>query len=366
MAASPAYSQGTAFTYQGRLDYNGSPATGSYDMAFTLYATNSGGYAVAGPVTNTNTVVKNGLFTVTIDFGAGVFTGYNYWMEISVSPAGANSFVTLTPRQPVTPHPYAIMANSASNLLGTVPSSQIHGTISMDQLMSEVVTNRENGVTLGGVFTGTFIGDGSGLINLPSSQTTPAPQPLMSTVVTNTEAGVTLSGVFGGAFSGDGGGLTNLPSSPTAANFVYAYSLQTQAVVTVNTYQAITMDQNAQISGWKHTPGGVNFTNAQTGLYLVTYNAQTFQTGGNPNLTFRVVANGNEVAGSECQDNLNKNSIPFSVSKTFIARFNAGDVVQFQWAGSFNDNNNYWLMPNQGFGSTSSTPSFSCSIVRIQ
>ena len=47
-----AFAQGTAFAYQGRLNNNGSPAAGTYDIAFTLFATNTTGVAIAGPVTN--------------------------------------------------------------------------------------------------------------------------------------------------------------------------------------------------------------------------------------------------------------------------------------------------------------------------
>jgi hypothetical protein len=39
----PALAQGTAFTYQGRLQNNGNPANGTYDLGFSLFATNSGG-----------------------------------------------------------------------------------------------------------------------------------------------------------------------------------------------------------------------------------------------------------------------------------------------------------------------------------
>src|ERR1039458_8933513 len=67
---STAFAQGTAFTYQGRLNNGTNPATGSYDLTFTLFATNSGGVAVAGPITNSATAVSSGLFTTTIDFGA--------------------------------------------------------------------------------------------------------------------------------------------------------------------------------------------------------------------------------------------------------------------------------------------------------
>src|SRR5208337_1828659 len=119
---STAFAQGTAFTYQGQLQNDGSPVAGSYDLTFTLYLVNSGGAAMAGPVTNTATAVTNGLFTTQVDFGPNVFTGSSNWMEIAVSTNGANSFTTLTPRQQLTPAPYAIFANTASNVLGTVPS----------------------------------------------------------------------------------------------------------------------------------------------------------------------------------------------------------------------------------------------------
>ena len=45
---STAFAQGTAFTYQGRLNSSGSPANGSYDLTFTLYTTNFTGTAIAG------------------------------------------------------------------------------------------------------------------------------------------------------------------------------------------------------------------------------------------------------------------------------------------------------------------------------
>src|SRR5215468_6763202 len=76
-----ASAQGTAFTYQGRLNTGGSPANGSYDIAFSLCATNEGGVALAGPVTNSAVGVTNGLFTTTVDFG-NVFTGTSNWLAI--------------------------------------------------------------------------------------------------------------------------------------------------------------------------------------------------------------------------------------------------------------------------------------------
>ncbi|HEV2695964.1 MAG TPA: FG-GAP-like repeat-containing protein [Verrucomicrobiae bacterium] len=159
------HAQGTSFTYQGRLNSGGALAGGNYDLQFTVYDTNApAGNLIAGPVTNSAVAVSNGLFTVALDFGAGVFTGPGRWLEIAVRTNGANLFITLVPRQPVTPAPYAIMAYSASNLLGTVSASQItSGTLSSALLPGAVLTNGEGGVNL----TGSFTGNAGGLTNLP-------------------------------------------------------------------------------------------------------------------------------------------------------------------------------------------------------
>src|SRR5262245_19291993 len=47
-----AFAQGSAFTYQGRLNDAASPAAGTYDLRFTIYGLAAGGNAVAGPITN--------------------------------------------------------------------------------------------------------------------------------------------------------------------------------------------------------------------------------------------------------------------------------------------------------------------------
>ena len=74
------FAQGTAFTYQGRLNDANGPANGNYDLTFTLFATDTAGVALAAPVTTSGTLVSNGLFTTTIDFGASVFTGGSSWL----------------------------------------------------------------------------------------------------------------------------------------------------------------------------------------------------------------------------------------------------------------------------------------------
>ena len=140
--------QGTAFSYQGRLNTGGGPANGSYDLTFALFNSSSGMGQVGATLTNLNLGVTNGLFLVTLDFGSGIFTGANLWLQIGVRTNGAASFTTLLPRQPILPAPYAVMANSASNLLGALPVAQLSGTVPLAQLPVSVLTNNENGVAL--------------------------------------------------------------------------------------------------------------------------------------------------------------------------------------------------------------------------
>jgi hypothetical protein len=117
------FAQGTAFTYQGQLTDNGNPANGSYDLTFAVFDALTIGTQVSSTVTNGATSVSNGQFTVTLDFGPGVFTGDRRWLEIGVSTNGSGgAFTTLTPRQAITPTPYAILASTASNV---VPGSVV-------------------------------------------------------------------------------------------------------------------------------------------------------------------------------------------------------------------------------------------------
>jgi hypothetical protein len=137
----PTFGQGTAFTYQGRLNDGANPAKGNYDLCFALFDTNTNGNLIAGPVTNSATAITDGLFTVTLNFG-NVFSGLGLWLEISVRTNGnLGAFTILYPRQPVQPVPYAIMAGSASNLLGALSVTQLNGTLPLAQLPGAVVTN---------------------------------------------------------------------------------------------------------------------------------------------------------------------------------------------------------------------------------
>jgi len=121
------YAQGTVFTYQGQLQNSGSPASGTYNLKFSLFATNTTGVPIAGPVTNNGVVVTSGLFTVQVDFCPGAFAGGTNWLQIGVETNLAGSFTTLTPRQQLTPVPYAIFAESADSLPGLLVQSNTNG-----------------------------------------------------------------------------------------------------------------------------------------------------------------------------------------------------------------------------------------------
>lgn len=128
---------GTAFTYQGRLTDGGSAATGTYDFELKLFDAASGGNQVGSTLERADIAVASGLFIVSLDFGAGAFTGSARWLEIGVrTGASSGAYTTLSGRQELTPVPNALQASelgghdsayhlSRSNHTGTQPPSSI-------------------------------------------------------------------------------------------------------------------------------------------------------------------------------------------------------------------------------------------------
>ena len=99
---------GTAFTYQGRYHGRGQPRQRRYDLQFALFDTLNGGAQVGSTLVTSAVPVADGLRTVSLDFGLGVFTGNARWLEIGVRPGGSSGGLTLlAPRQQLTPSPNA-------------------------------------------------------------------------------------------------------------------------------------------------------------------------------------------------------------------------------------------------------------------
>ena len=109
-----AQSVGSAFTYQGELTDNGTPASGSYDFEFALYTTPSGGTAIdtidAGDV-----AVVAGLVNASIDFTDVPFNGQALFVEVRVRAGGSSGeYTVLSPRQSLSAVPYALYALSGN------------------------------------------------------------------------------------------------------------------------------------------------------------------------------------------------------------------------------------------------------------
>ena len=77
MAAAAAV--GNTFTYQGGLNRNNAPSSGSFDLKVELFDVAAGGIAAAAPIEWPVQVLSNGLFTAPLDFdGTPVFDGPAY------------------------------------------------------------------------------------------------------------------------------------------------------------------------------------------------------------------------------------------------------------------------------------------------
>ncbi|MCX6896745.1 MAG: hypothetical protein NTZ16_14900 [Verrucomicrobia bacterium] len=160
LLAQSIHAQGTAFTYQGRLADNGTVANGIYDLRFSILDAAMSGSLVAGPLTNRPVAVTNGIFTVTLDFGAGVFDGNARWLQIGVRTNGAAAAYTLlNPTQPLTPAPQALFAGTAGSLAGVLAATNLPAnvatldgnpvftsTITAQQFLINTTNDGQNGV----------------------------------------------------------------------------------------------------------------------------------------------------------------------------------------------------------------------------
>jgi hypothetical protein len=295
-SAGAAWAQGTAFTYQGRLGDQGHAANGSYDLRCTIYDAGTDGNLVAGPLTNSATGVTNGLFTVTLDFGSGVFTGPPRWLDIAIrTNGGRGDFTLLSPRRLLKAAPYTVMANSASNLLGTVTADKIaSGAVGATQLADSAVGTAAlapSAVTSDKIADGTIVsadisptGIDAGKIIGGDLQ---AARLKVGTAHTLSGTWATIAGGIGNAAQNDyatiGGGRTNAVSAPygTVAGGYVNQATNSFATVGGGAFDAAGGTYSTVGGGWGNLASGWSATVAGGHANQATNSEATVGGGGN-------------------------------------------------------------------------------------
>jgi len=186
--AAAIFAQTTAFTYQGRFTDSTlpQPTNGTYEMQFKVFDEMTNGNQFDSTLTLPTVQVVNGIFTVTLDYGALTFRGQDVFLEISVRPVGsANPFTVLNPRQKFTSAPYAIqsfnsrnavIANNSLNLGGIPADQYVTGQVvrSVNNLVDNVTLVAGSNISItpsGNTLTIASTGD-NGINNQTSQQTT--------------------------------------------------------------------------------------------------------------------------------------------------------------------------------------------------
>jgi hypothetical protein len=189
------------FTYQGELRDGGVPVTTAYDLRFTLWNAAANGVAAPGTLQATITPDPSGRFTVFLPFpNASVQDAP--WLEIQAAPSGSGTYSTLSPRQEITPTPFATYAYNAA-------TTQWSGLVGIPAGFADGVDNDGGGditaVTAGTGLTGGAT-TGAAVLNVNFAGTGVANSAARSD---HTQAWTTITGVpagFADGLDNDSGG----------------------------------------------------------------------------------------------------------------------------------------------------------------
>lgn len=233
----------TAFTYQGRLEQDGSPVTGAKDLEFRLFEDSVGPVQIGATLCVDDVQLDEGEFSVRLDFGDQFSAGRSLFLQIatrddgSVPCSAGPAFVVMLPRQEVTVAPfagYALNARVAESALNADNSVTLGGQnatfyrnaanmnagVMPDARLSPNIPRLNAAAAFTGAITmsnpsNVIAGSGSGLIDLNASNLTIGTLPGQALTGQYFNA-VNLSNtnnVIVGQHSGNGGGLTGLNAS---------------------------------------------------------------------------------------------------------------------------------------------------------
>lgn len=166
------------------------------------------------------------------------------------------------------------------------------------------------------------------------------------------------------------GGSINGPTGPildrSSSNYVFAYSDSSQTITQDGAFENITFSTNVHINGWTHdaSTSAPAFIAAQTGLYLIQYDAVLNQSGTDEaRAEIQAVLDNVLVPGSQIVISLSgDNDISQEVTRTFLAQVVAGQELKFQLAGSTTD---VQLFANPNGDPSIIRPSIAVTITRI-
>jgi len=401
----------TILSYQGQIIASSTnnaidDANTILSMTFTLFSTNSGGGAMAGPITNSVTVNSNGLFYTTLNFGSNIFNGSAAYLEVAVATNVSGTFTTLSPRQPITPAPQAYYAGSAGTAAVATTAASFSGPVSGDVSGTQgatVVTSvggqpaaniasatvAANAATSANVPNTIVARDGTGSfsagsVTLGGLLNLPFPAVIFSG--TNTmliESGSYYTGAGAGAADyarpgwpvvpdllnvGVGDGALNKDNVGTANTAIGEQSLQFNTTGTNNTaggYQAMqhnTTGSNNKADGYQalfsNTTGNNNTANGSQALYSNT-NGYNNTANGVKALYYNSAGTGNTADGV---DALNSNTTGYNNTAAGISAlaynttgyFNTASgsgALQFNTTGIYNTANGMQALDNNTNGS---------------
>ena len=281
-----ASAQTTAFTYQGNLKNTGTPANGNFDFEFKLFDLGSAGTQQGGTIQRLNVVVANGIFTVSLDFGAGTLPGADRFLDIAVRAAGGGAFTALSPRQKVNSAPYSVRSlnsttadsvavggipGGSGNYVQNTTSPQVSsnfnisgngtagGTLSANIIRAGVQFNIGANKILNSDFNDSlFVGVGGGGSGLSAFG--------INTFVGNGAGGANdgNANTFIGAFSGTGNGSGNFNTLVGMQSNVGSDSLQNAVAIGAN---SMVSQSNSLVLG---SINGVNGASSDTNVGIGT------------------------------------------------------------------------------------------------